>query len=109
MTSRKDEMSFVLEELPRGTRGPALDEWLDVRNSLDLWAVSPESFGLREAAELDSLRLGARVDGRLLAVGQAAMDAFQAEQHEVTIRMYVLLDHRRHGIGTAARTSGSGP
>ena len=94
-------MSFVLEELPRGTRGPALDEWLEVRNSLDLWPVSPDGFALREAAELDSLRLGARVDGRLVAVGQAAMDAFQAEQHEVTIRIYVLPDQRGHGIGTA--------
>jgi ribosomal protein S18 acetylase RimI-like enzyme len=101
VTARGGEAPIVLEELPRGTRGTALDEWLTVRNALDLWSMSPDGFALREAAELDSLRLGARVAGRLVAVGQVAMDAFQAEQHEATIRIYVLPDHRRGGIGSA--------
>ena len=47
------------------------------------------------------LRLGARVDGVLVAVGHAGMDVFQAEQHEASVRIYVLPDHRGHGIGSA--------
>lgn len=101
MNPRDGEAPFSLEELRRGTRGVALDEWLTVRNAVDLWSVSADGFVLREAAELDSLRLGARVEGRLVAVGQAAMDAFQAEQHEATIRIHVLPDHRGRGIGSA--------
>ncbi|MGH2836771.1 MAG: hypothetical protein ACRDJY_00305, partial [Thermoleophilaceae bacterium] len=82
MTNRAPQQGFTVEELARGTRGPALEAWLAVRNAIDLWPMSPDGFALREASELASLRLGARVDGRLVAVGQASADAFQTEQHE---------------------------
>lgn len=89
-----------MEELARGTRGPALDEWLAVRNAIDLLSLTPDGFALREASELASLRLGARMEGGLVAVGQASMDAFQAEQHEAAARIFVLPGHRGHGIGS---------
>ena len=90
----------MVEVLARGTRGPAVDEWLAVRNAIDLWSISPEGFALREASELASLRLSVRVEGGLVAVGQASMDAFQAEQHEAALRIYVLPDHRGQGLGS---------
>jgi GNAT superfamily N-acetyltransferase len=100
MTERAVQQRFTVEELARGTRGAALDEWLAVRNAIDLWSMSPDGFALREAGELASLRLGARVDGTLVAVGSASTDAFQTEQHEATVRIYVLPDRRSHGIGS---------
>lgn len=100
MTERDVERGFTVEELARGTRGAALEEWLAVRNAIDLWSLSPDGFALREAGELASLRLGARVDDALVAVGLASTDAFQTEQREATVRIYVLPDHRRHGIGS---------
>lgn len=100
MNERGEERGFVVEELARGTRGPALDEWLAVRNAIDLLSLSPDGFALREASELASLRLGARMEGGLVAVGQASMDAFQSEQHEAQVRIFVLQDHRGRGIGS---------
>ena len=100
MTERAAQRGFTLEELARGTRGAALEEWLAVRNSIDLWSLSPDGFALREASELASLRLGARVDGALVAVGQASADAFQSSQHEAPVRIFVLPLHRGHGIGS---------
>ena len=101
MTERAGRRAFAVESLARGTRGAALEEWLAVRNSIDLWSISPEGFALREASEIASLALGARVDGVLVAVGHASMDVFQAEQHEASVRIFVLPDHRGHGIGSA--------
>ena len=100
MTDSAAQREFTVEEMARGTRGAALEEWLEVRNSIDLWPLSPEGFALREASELASLRLGARVDGGLVTVGQASTDAFESEQHEAAVRIYVLPDHRGHGIGS---------
>jgi hypothetical protein len=87
MTGNLKGPGFILEELARGTRGAALEEWLAVRNSMDLWALSPEGFALREAGELASVRLGARVASALVAVGQVSTDAFQTEQHEAAVRI----------------------
>jgi GNAT superfamily N-acetyltransferase len=101
VTERAPLRGFTVEELARGTRGAALDEWLAVRNAIDLWSMSPDGFALREASELASLRLGARVDGNLVAVAHASTDAFQTEQHEAAVRIYVLPEHRGHGIGSA--------
>jgi len=101
MTELTGHRGFTVEELAKGTRGGALEEWLAVRNAIDLWSMSPEGFALREAGELASLRLGARVESELVGVGQASTDAFQAAQHEAAIRIYVLPAHRRRGIGSA--------
>jgi mycothiol synthase len=100
VTESAAQRGFTVEELARGTRGAALDDWLAVRNSIDLWSMSAEGFALREASELAALRLGARVDGGLVAVGQASTDVFQSEQHEAALRIFVLSDHRGHGIGS---------
>lgn len=100
MTEDTGQQGFTVDVLARGARGAALDEWLGVRNAIDLWSMTPDGFALREAGELASLRLGVRVDGTLVAVGQASLDAFQSEQHEAALRIYVLPDHRGHGIGS---------
>ena len=91
---------YTVEELARGTRGPALEEWLAVRNAIDLWEMTSEGFALREASELAALRLGVRVDAELVAVGVATTDVFQSEQHEAGVRIFVLPAHRGQGIGS---------
>jgi len=92
---------FDIEVLPRDATPARIEAWLAVRNALDAWSISPESFALRTAAEIASERLEVRRAGSLVAVGAAAWDVIRAGIDEATIQIYVLPDHRNIGIGSA--------
>lgn len=78
-----------------------LADWLAVRNSVDLWPISPETMALRTSLETDSLRLLARRDGRILGVGSVAWEAFGGEHGDAGVRIWVLEGDRGQGVGSA--------
>jgi GNAT superfamily N-acetyltransferase len=92
---------FAVEELPRDAQVARIEEWLRVRNAVDMWPISPESFALRASADVASLRLGARVGGRLVAVAAAVSDGVRAAMGEATMSIDVLPQERGRGIGAS--------
>lgn len=98
---RGDAAPLEIEVLGADASAAAVDEWLAVRNALDVRTISRASFELRRAAEISALRLGARRDGRLAAVAAVAWDVVRLGIDEATVQIYVLPEHRGRGIGSA--------
>ena len=92
---------LVIEELSREERGAALDEWLAVRNAVDIDPLTREGFALRLASELAGLRLLARRGVDAVGAGTANWDSMVADDGEAFIRIWVLPQYRRKGIGAA--------
>lgn len=93
--------AFDIEVLPGDAPAAAIAEWLAIRNAIDVWPISAESFALRTAAEIAAQRLGVRVNGRLVGIGAAAWDVIRAGSDEATVQIYVLPGSRGIGIGSA--------
>lgn len=96
-----DAAELEIEVLGADASAGAVDEWLAVRNALDVRAISRASFDLRRAAEIAGLRLAVRRNGHLVAVAAVAWDVVRQAIDEATVQIYVLPEHRAMGIGSA--------
>ena len=96
----RDPAGIAIEVLGDDAGATAIDEWLAVRNGLDVRPMSAQTFRLRRAAEVAALRLGVRSNGQLVGIGASSWDVVRRGSGDATIHVWVPPEHRRRGIGS---------